>query len=97
IWGSAKRIINYKMEEIDAISLQLAEIIEKSCLSLQQAVNGLRNMKNIRAITDACVQINSYENEADDLLDSATIRLFEREHDAIEIIKYKDLYEELEI
>ena len=54
-------------------------------------------MKNLRAITEACVLINSLENEADELLDKATAALFSSSIDAKELIKRKDLYEELEL
>jgi uncharacterized protein Yka (UPF0111/DUF47 family) len=54
-------------------------------------------MKNMRAITEACVRINSFENEADDLLDSSMVALFSSEMDPIEVIKKKDLYQMLEI
>jgi uncharacterized protein Yka (UPF0111/DUF47 family) len=51
----------------------------------------------MRAITEACVRINSFENEADDLLDSSMVALFGTEKDPIEVIKKKDLYQMLEI
>ena len=43
------------------------------------------------------MRINSFENEADDLLDSSMVALFSSEMDPIEVIKKKDLYQMLEI
>ncbi len=96
-WGSAKRMINYGMEETDEVMIAMAGVIKKCVEALHVAVKELRNMKNLRSITEACVLINSLENEADELLDKATAALFSSSIDAKELIKRKDLYEELEL
>jgi predicted phosphate transport protein (TIGR00153 family) len=98
IWGSSKRILYYNVSEIDDTIKQMADIIVLSIQTLQVGVMELRNMKNIKAITDCCVRVNSLENEADELLDQAIVRLFDGSLDitAIELIKRKDLYEEME-
>ncbi len=97
-WGSAKRILNYGLEDIDDTMIRLAKIIEESIGALHSGIHELRNMKNLAAITDCCVRVNSLENDADDLLDKATISLFSSPTlSAVELIKRKDLYEELEL
>ena len=98
MWGSAKRILNYQIETVDDTMRHFAVIIGKCVDALHIGVHELRNMKNIRAITDSCVAINSLENEADDLFDKATVQLFsEFGLSAVELIKRKDLYQEMEI
>jgi predicted phosphate transport protein (TIGR00153 family) len=97
IWGSAKRMINYHVDEVDDIMTAFGQIIIKSISSLRLAVMELRNMKNLRSITDSCVLINSLENEADELLDKGMVTLFTTSINAVELIKKKDLYEELEL
>ena len=97
IWGAAKRIVNYNMVDIDASTKGFATVIHNSINELNKGVKELRGMKNMRAITEACVRINSFENEADDLLDSSMVALFGTEKDPIEVIKKKDLYQMLEI
>ena len=42
------------------------------------------------------VEINSLENEADDIHDEALKRLFEQERDAITVIKWKEVLDLLE-
>jgi len=98
IWGSAKRLLYYNVSEIDETMRQLAAIILDSIKTLQTGVVELRNMKNLKAITDSCVKVNSLENDADEILDSAIVRLFDgsMQIDPIELIKRKDLYEEME-
>ena len=96
-WGSAKRILNYQLEETDEYMVSFAMIIQKSVAALSTGIAELRGMKNMQVITQCCVDINSFENEADDLLDVATQKLFNTQTNAIELIKRKDIYEELEM
>ncbi len=98
MWGSAKRILNYQIDDIDDTMREFAAIIDKCIASLHRAIHELRDMKEIRAITDACVAINKLENDADDVFDKATVVLFSSHNiSAVELVKRKDLYQELEI
>jgi uncharacterized protein Yka (UPF0111/DUF47 family) len=54
-------------------------------------------MKDLRAITAACVTVNSLENDADDLLDITMMRLFSSNITAVELIKQKDIFQMLEV
>lgn len=97
IWASAKRITNYSIEDNDEITKGFASVITRSIKALNKAVGQLRDMKDLRSITESCVMINSLENEGDDLLDKAMMQLFSSSIDPVELIKKKDLYEMLEI
>lgn len=95
--AATKKILTYNVETTDEYMKQLVEISERSIIALADAVNKLRNMKNISQIKQDCVLINSLENEADDVLDSAILNLFAKNSDAIQIIKLKDIYQDLEV
>lgn len=97
IWAASKRITNYTMDNNDLITKEFAEVIERAVHALNKAVQELRDMKDLRSITESCVLINSLENEGDELLDKAMVHLFSSSIDPIELIKKKDLYEMLEI
>ena len=97
IWASAKRITNYSIHDGDEITMGFANVITRSVHALNKAVRELRNMKDLRAITESCVLINSLENEGDELLDTAMMQLFSSPIEPVELIKKKDLYEMLEI
>ena len=97
IWGAAKRILNYNLDDVDDYMLRFSVIIQKSIGVLKLGIGELRDMKEMKVLTDCCVQINSYENEADELLDAATQKLFSSGLPALDIVKKKDLYEDLEI
>lgn len=97
IHGSAKRIDMYKVYEINDSVRKLAELIDAGVQELARAIPELRNMSNMRVITDACVKINSLENHADDIYDRAIADLFDQESNAVELIKMREIYQALEI
>jgi uncharacterized protein len=97
IWGAAKRIVNYQIDDQYNTLPAFAEIISKSIAAINISIYGLRTMKNLRAITDACVTVNSLENAADDLLDATMMKLFTSNISAVELIKQKDIFQMLEV
>ena len=97
VYASAKKINFYRVNPNDIGIKKLAEMIEQGALHVSKAVIELRNMKNMRQITEALVKINSMENQADDIFDMSIERLFATEPDAKEIIKKREIYQVMEI
>lgn len=97
IYASAKKINFYKVNPDESGFQKMAELIVNSCNEVQKAVTELRDMKNLRKITDAMVLINSVENQADDVFDMSIEKLFENEPDAKEVIKKREIYQVMEI
>jgi predicted phosphate transport protein (TIGR00153 family) len=97
VYASAKKINFYKVNPDDVGFQKMADLILNSCTEVQKAVGELRDMKNLRKITDAMVLINSIENQADDVFDMSIEKLFETEPDAKEVIKKREIYQVMEI
>lgn len=97
IYASAKKINFYRVNPNDIGIQKMAELIAVGCVQVHKAVTELRNMKNMRQITDALVAINSIENQADDIFDMSIERLFASEPDAKEVIKKREIYQVMEI
>ncbi|HLF46465.1 MAG TPA: DUF47 family protein [Chitinophagaceae bacterium] len=97
IYASAKKINFYRVNPNDIGIQKLAEIIDQSASLVCTAVIGLRNMKNVRQITESLVKINSMENQADDIFDMSIERLFETEPNAKEVIKKREIYQVMEV
>lgn len=97
IHASAGHIELYQVTTISEPMIKLAELLVEMCTDLEKAIKELRSFKNVRVIADACVRINSAENQADYVCNVAIARLFEFEKDAIELIKQKDVLQTLEI
>src|SRR5204863_6268148 len=97
IYASAKKINFYRVNPNDIGIKKMADLIAVGCVHVHKAVTELRNMKNMRQITDALVAINSIENQADDIFDMSIERLFATEPDAKEVIKKREIYQVMEI
>ena len=97
IYSSAKKINFYKVNPNDNGIQKMAELIDQGAEQIKNAVFELRNMTNMRKITDALVKVNSIENQADDIFDMSIDRLFETEPDAKEVIKKREIYQVMEI
>ncbi len=97
IYASSKKINFYRVNPNDIGISKFADLIDLGCIQIKNAVKELRNMKNVRKITDALVLVNSIENQADDVFDLSIERLFAMETDAKEVIKKREIYQVLEI
>lgn len=97
IYASAKKINFYRVNPNDTGMQKFAELIEEGADQVRIAVLELRNMKNMRNITEALVKINSIENQADDVFDMSIEKLFATEADAKEVIKKREIYQVMEI
>lgn len=97
IYSAGKKINFYRVNPNDTGMQKFSELIEQGAHQIMLAVKELRDMKNMRNITEALVKINSIENQADDVLDFSIEKLFNTESDAKEVIKKRDIYQVMEI
>lgn len=97
IFASSKKINFYKVNPNDMGIKKLADLILYGAAEIKVAVHGLRDMKDLRKMTEAMVKINSIENQADDVFDMSIERLFAEEPDAKEVIKKREIYQAMEI
>jgi len=76
---------------------QLARIVARITHKLNEAMPCLRRHDQFSRIIKQCVEINTLENEADDVQHAALAELFEVCHlNACEVIKWREIYEHLE-
>lgn len=97
IYAAGKKINFYRVNPNDTGMQKFAELIEQGVTQIKIAVVELRDMKNMRNITEALVKINSIENQADDVFDFSIEKLFAVEPDAKEVIKKREIYQVMEI
>lgn len=96
IHGAANRMSLYKIDDFNEHIRKLSDLILQAAGDLEKAVRELKDLKNVRAIADSCIRINSVENQADYVFDRAVADLFLYETDAIRLIKYKEILAALE-
>jgi hypothetical protein len=94
--ASAVRMSLFKIKKPAPELFEQAKILSRALEKMKKMIHGLRNMKNSKMILDACVEINTLENEGDTILRSTLGRLFENEKDPIELIKWKEIFERFE-
>jgi hypothetical protein len=96
IEASAARMSLYKVKKPTKVIIDQAKILNEAISKVKLIVYAMRDMKNSKMIIDACVEINTLENEGDIVLRTAMVDLFENEKDAIELIKWKEIFERIE-
>ena len=91
IYASTRYIFLFKSPETKAYQ-EFSLLIQKACIEIQ---NAIINLKDLEAVKESCIKINSIENIADDVQSSALIKLFET-NDPITIIKVQQVLNYLE-
>ncbi len=96
IEATAVRIYLYKVKRTSDEIIKQAQILNDAIRKLKTIIRAMRNMKNSDMILAGCVEINTLENAGDITLRSIMANLFETEKDAIELVKWKDIFQLLE-
>jgi predicted phosphate transport protein (TIGR00153 family) len=95
--SAAKRVAMYQPDKLPKQSVELALLLKKSCELIQIAVKELATMKKSpKLVKDICTKLHKIENQADDLYEHFIIDIFEKEKNGIELIKLKEIMQEIE-
>jgi len=96
IEAAAYRLALYKLTMPERHLSAMVEKVSRAAVVTREAVANLREKSKHDHALELCVEINELENEADAELRGALADLFADGHDAITIIKWKEVYEALE-
>ena len=96
IEATAVRIYLYKVKKPDDEIIKQAKILNEAITKIKSIVHAMRNMKNSKMILEGCVEINTLENAGDVVLRTIIADLFVKEKDAIELMKWKEIFERIE-
>ncbi|MDD3878305.1 MAG: DUF47 family protein [Bacteroidales bacterium] len=94
--GACYKIKLYKPKKITTDFNKMCECLNQCAIEISIAVYELRYIKNSKKILQSCININSFENIADDLYHNYLTFLFDNEKDAIELIKMKEIMQNFE-
>ncbi|HEX9704159.1 MAG TPA: DUF47 family protein [Gemmatimonadales bacterium] len=72
---------------------QLTEVLERMVIALGEGVARLKKGDDVMRF---CIEAKRLEEEGDAIYHQALGELFEKEHDALEVIKWKEMYDNLE-
>ena len=94
---AAKRILLYQPKNMTNKAMHMAEIILEGAKSINIAFGELPTMTRHPAIAiEQCAKLHDLEHEGDDVYDNYVKELFESEHDAVELIKMKEIMQSME-
>jgi len=94
--GASTAMMVYGVSEPTPAARSLADLIRLQCVQVERAIALLRDGRHLRRILDQLKEVNRLENEADSLFLKATAELFAGEISVIDIIKWRDIYDQLE-
>jgi predicted phosphate transport protein (TIGR00153 family) len=94
--GAAQRIFLYEIRSMRREVVHLVEILEKQTALVKQGVACLSDLRHPDTLRGILIQVHTLENEADDVLRGAIGALFREEKDTKEILKWKEVIENLE-
>ena len=91
--GTARRAQMFHLGVAPAPVKVLAEVIERMVAVLGEGVGRLKKGDDVMRY---CVEAKKLEEEGDVIYHEALGQLFEKEKDALEVIKWKEIYDNLE-
>ncbi|MEK4387633.1 DUF47 domain-containing protein [Solibacillus sp. FSL K6-1781] len=93
--GTIAHFEMFSLTEIDESMRDFLAYIAKSTDEIVKAMK-LLNKKDLVGMRQHAILIKDYERECDEVLRSSIKKLFLNEKDPIRLIKFKDIYEQLE-
>lgn len=98
ITGIIDRMILYKTGEPDQQVREMVDVLYEALLLQDKAFNLIDKVEqNKKAIFKTCDEIRLLERKQDNLYRNGLATLFENEKQAIDIIKWREIYEQIEM
>jgi uncharacterized protein Yka (UPF0111/DUF47 family) len=94
--AAAERLGLYELASILPDARELAGVLVAASETMQQAVRGLRDVKNSKTVLDACKAVNVCENQGDTLIRRAIADLFKSGLDPLTVMKWKEILDLIE-
>jgi predicted phosphate transport protein (TIGR00153 family) len=96
IYGLSGKVELYRCTNFSTYMKEMVAIIHKGCLQIKVAVGGLHDFRNYQQVMKACKELNKLESRVDEFYRMAISSLFENEKDPIELIKQKEILQNIE-
>jgi len=90
------RLLLFDVKAMKPEAVQLADIMLQSIRELQVVFKHLHEINKNSVVREQIIEVNRLENEGDLIFRKAMAALFRTEKDAVEIIKWKQIFEMLE-
>ncbi len=96
IESTAHRFRMFNVNSIKEDAKKVASLIVQCTKELTGVMEEMKNMKTSNELEKKIIEVNRIENVGDEIYRDAIAQLFVAEKDAIEVVKWKEIYEYLE-
>lgn len=97
ICSTVEKMVIYETGKPDQQFKDMVDVFVNATEKVKQSVYYIRKMKNNTVqIMDLCYEIKKHESEGDKIYRHGVADLFKNSKDAIDVIKWKEVYEQLE-
>ncbi len=94
---TAQKVLMYTPTHLPETTVRLSGVVKKAAKTLQQAVEGLSNIKkNGKDISMYCKEVKCFEEEADMVYEEAIVSIFHDEMSPLEVLKLKEIIQDME-
>jgi predicted phosphate transport protein (TIGR00153 family) len=90
---SAEMVVGYGVREVRGPAREQARVIHRAATKLAEAIGRLEGFKDSKR---QLIELRELEDEGDRLARAAISALFDGSTDAIELVRWKDIHEQLE-
>lgn len=93
---TADLFLIYNIKEIKPVTLEIVQLITESIIHLQKLVDELVRIKTSKIIHNEIIEVNKIENQGDTLYKNELTKLFRGDTDAVDIIRWNGIFNNLE-
>ena len=97
IESTAHRLNLFHIQTVRKDAVELTCLIKSCTLELKDVVLELKHYKTSKILEPKVIEVNRIENQGDETYRASIENLFLNEKDPVEIIKWKEIYEYMEI
>ena len=91
--GTARRATIFRIQQTRPAAVVLAEVLARAASTVEEGVRDMKSAKRVYAISE---KLKMLEEEGDAVYHDAMGALFAEGGDALEVVKWKDLYDKIE-
>jgi hypothetical protein len=91
--GAARRAQIFRIQQPRQAAVVLSEVLSRAAKTVEEGVRDMKNAKRVYAVSE---ELKVLEEEGDAVYHEAMGKLFAEGGDALEVVKWKDLYDKVE-
>lgn len=93
---TASRFVMFNVSRVNQSVIDMCEMTTRACQEINKLMNEFKHMNKSKKLMEAVIEINRIEDEGDILFRKAVRELFNGVTSPVDIIIWKEIYEELE-